>query len=263
MSILALLPIGALPEPAILLLLYSLQEELTNDGCRICFLLCMLVCNNLFQLLLIPVLHVLPILRILALVGEQVNLGLLPLHIQIVAVLALEALGALAHPKVLAHDGLGVHTRRRLGLLNCLCEQLIQLPGCLLLGFLLSLLLLFGRGISLHSSADGCCIGRLLHLIDKRLHILGLVLILESKGFISGCLLHFLRFEFLCSLLFSLVYLRLGRHGSLHSPGTSTLEGCCTQQIQDVPESRLKDCCGQCKILNEEYAMDSGRFTKR
>lgn len=44
-----------------------------------------------------------------ALIGEQVDLAALALHIEVVAVLALEALRALALPVVLAHDGLGVH----------------------------------------------------------------------------------------------------------------------------------------------------------
>lgn len=47
----------------------------------------------------------------LVLIVER-GLGRLPLHVQVVAVLALVALGALAGAEVLADDGLGVHTCR-------------------------------------------------------------------------------------------------------------------------------------------------------
>lgn len=43
------------------------------------------------------------------LVCEQVDLGSLLFHVEVVRVLALEALGALAMAEKLAHDGLWVH----------------------------------------------------------------------------------------------------------------------------------------------------------
>lgn len=58
MPVLAVLStIWALPEPAILLLFHSVQEELADDVGFVGLLSSMLLLHNLFQLLLIPLLH--------------------------------------------------------------------------------------------------------------------------------------------------------------------------------------------------------------
>ena len=48
--------------------------------------------------------------RRFSLIGKQVNFGLLALHVQVVAVLALESFCTLARPEMLAHDRLRIHT---------------------------------------------------------------------------------------------------------------------------------------------------------
>lgn len=89
------------PEPAILLVLDSLDEVLANligSGSRIA----LLAKHNLAQLLLIPVLHricflllFLDLLRISG-IGVEILLGRLALHTQVVAEFALPALLAVS-----------------------------------------------------------------------------------------------------------------------------------------------------------------------
>ena len=99
---------------------------------------------------MIPVLHPFLFFPVLGPpVGEQVDLLRLPLHGQVVRVLALEALCALPGTVELAHHRLGVHAGLQLGLLDRDGEQRGQLALLLLLELLLLLADLFRRGSGL------------------------------------------------------------------------------------------------------------------
>lgn len=157
--------IGAGPEPAILLVLDGLNEVLANllgSRARVP----MLAENNIAQLLLIPVVYGIRLLRLLlsslgiTRIGVEILLGSLPLGIQVVTELALPALLAVALLEVDADDRLGVHTEwnlldlygleqlRRL-LLSVLCGLLIG-RSTSLLGFLpLGICVLAGRRLGL------------------------------------------------------------------------------------------------------------------
>lgn len=112
---------------------------------------------------MIPVLHPILLLPSFALppVGEQVDLRLLPLHGQVVRVLALEPFRALPRAIELADDGLRVDARLQLGLLDGDGEQRRELLGLLLLELLLGLAGLFRVGGLL-----GARLGGLLELLD-------------------------------------------------------------------------------------------------
>lgn len=154
--------IGAGPEPAILLVLDGLNKVLANLlGCRTG--ISVLAENNLAQLLLVPVVDGIRLLRLLLRslnipgIGVEVLLGGFPLDVRIVTELALPALLAMALLIVDAENRLGIHAKGNLLDLHGL-EQLCRFLGglfcSLLLARLTGLLSLLSLGV--WRLAGGC-----------------------------------------------------------------------------------------------------------
>lgn len=110
--------VRALPEPTVLLILNGIDEvlaDLLGGGPRVT----MLAENNLAQLLLVPVIHSIILLRLLLLllldlsrVGVQILLGSLALQAQVVAELASLTLLTMTLLEEHADNGLRIDTKR-------------------------------------------------------------------------------------------------------------------------------------------------------
>lgn len=155
-------PIGAGPEPAILLVLDGLDEVLANFfGSRTW--IAVLAENNLAQLLLVPVVDGIGLLGLLLRslnvtgIGVKILLGSFPLDVHIVTELALLALLAMTLFKVDTENSLGIHAEGDLLDLHGL-EQLCRFLLGLLSGLLLARLTGFLGFLSLGvwSLAGGC-----------------------------------------------------------------------------------------------------------
>lgn len=135
-------PIGASPEPTILLVLDSFDKVLADlFGGRAW--VAMLAEDNAAKLLLVPLVHGIGLLLLLLGlpgVGVQILLGGLALDVQVMTELALAALFATALLVELTQHGLRVHAERHLLSLDGL-EQLSGLTLGLLGSFLVGLTL--------------------------------------------------------------------------------------------------------------------------